>query len=174
MKFGEQLASHLTPEWRKQYIRYEELKSMLYNIMLEVPTETEARDSYIAQLDETFFAECEKELTKINLFFSQKIAESQGKFHELSAELKTFKEMCQTRDTKNINVAKQQSRNMALRLRFGNLPTTNKLQKEHSKTSQQLKLAFSEFYLNLVLLQNFQQLNSTGFRYIFCFYFSRK
>jgi xenotropic and polytropic retrovirus receptor 1 len=33
MKFGEQLASHLTPEWRKQYIRYEELKTLLYDIV---------------------------------------------------------------------------------------------------------------------------------------------
>lgn len=91
MKFGEQLASHLTPEWRKQYIRYEELKSMLYQIVLEAPTEGEARQQFIAQADESFFAECERELTKINLFFSQKIAESQGKYHELHAELRTFK-----------------------------------------------------------------------------------
>lgn len=59
MKFGEQLSSHLTPEWRKQYIRYEELKSMLYDIMLEAPAEGEAREQYISQMDETFFAECE-------------------------------------------------------------------------------------------------------------------
>lgn len=57
----------------------------------------------------------------------------------------------------------------------------SKLLKEQSKTAQQLKLAYSEFYLNLVLLQNFQQLkyfyqinskllytifSSTGFRKI--------
>ncbi|KAI1721402.1 EXS family domain-containing protein [Ditylenchus destructor] len=144
MKFGEQLSSHLTPEWRKQYIRYEELKSMLYNIMLEAPSDSDAREQYISRMDETFFAECELELTKINLFFSQKIAEAQGKYHELSAELKTFKD----------SVADPRSR------------ASNKLQKEQSKTAQQLKLAFSEFYLNLVLLQNYQQLNATGFRKI--------
>ena len=44
MKFGKQLVSHLTPEWRKQYIRYEELKNLLYEIMLEMPTATDARD----------------------------------------------------------------------------------------------------------------------------------
>lgn len=81
MKFGEQLASHLTPEWRKQYIRYEELKSMLYDFLLEMPTDSEERSQYISQIDETFFAECEKELTKINLFYSQKIAEAQGKYN---------------------------------------------------------------------------------------------
>lgn len=51
-----------------------------------------------------------------------------------------------------------------LRNRFSAAPT--KLQKEQSKTIQQLKLAFSEFYLSLVLLQNYQQLNGTGFRKI--------
>lgn len=33
MRFGEQLASHLTPEWRKQYINYEMLKDMIYKAM---------------------------------------------------------------------------------------------------------------------------------------------
>ncbi|KAL7078018.1 hypothetical protein ACQ4LE_002668 [Meloidogyne hapla] len=161
MKFGEQLASHLTPEWRKQYIRYEELKTLLYDIMLEAPTEPDARDQYISQMDETFFAECEKELTKINLFFSQKIAEAQGKYHELTAELNTFKDSIESRQTP---IAQRKN----VRLRFaGAKLSLNKLQKEQSKTAQQLKLAFSEFYLNLVLLQNYQQLNATGFRKIF-------
>jgi SPX domain protein involved in polyphosphate accumulation len=31
---------------------------------------------------------------------------------------------------------------------------------------QELKLAFSEFYLSLILLQNYQTLNHTGFRKI--------
>uniref|UniRef100_A0A915DL61 SPX domain-containing protein n=1 Tax=Ditylenchus dipsaci TaxID=166011 RepID=A0A915DL61_9BILA len=100
MKFGEALSSALTPEWRKQYIRYEELKSMIYNIMLEAPTDPEAREEYVAQMDETFFAECERELVKINLFFSQKIAEAQGKYHELSAELNTFKEAVSISDSR--------------------------------------------------------------------------
>uniref|UniRef100_A0A914RGI3 Uncharacterized protein n=1 Tax=Parascaris equorum TaxID=6256 RepID=A0A914RGI3_PAREQ len=104
MKFGEQLASHLTPEWRKQYIRYEELKSLLYDMMLEVPAEEDAREQYISQMDEKFFAECEQELTKISLFFSQKIAEAQGKYHELNSELVAFKEfMDNTEGQKAIN-----------------------------------------------------------------------
>ena len=36
----------------------------------------------------------------------------------------------------------------------------------HSRKRTDLKLAFSEFYLMLVLLQNYQTLNSTGFRKI--------
>jgi SPX domain protein involved in polyphosphate accumulation len=33
MKFAEHLAAHITPEWRKQYIEYEEMKNMLYKAM---------------------------------------------------------------------------------------------------------------------------------------------
>ena len=29
MKFAEHLGAHITPEWRKQYIQYEEMKTML-------------------------------------------------------------------------------------------------------------------------------------------------
>jgi SPX domain protein involved in polyphosphate accumulation len=35
-----------------------------------------------------------------------------------------------------------------------------------AKKIQELKLAFSEFYLSLILLQNYQNLNFTGFRKI--------
>lgn len=86
-------------------------------------------------MDESFFADCEKELTKINLFFSQKIAEAQGKYHELNAELMTFKEMLDSRQL----TATQRS---TLRHRFGGKPAASKVQKEQSKTAQQLKLAF--------------------------------
>uniref|UniRef100_A0A915BJA1 Xenotropic and polytropic retrovirus receptor 1 n=1 Tax=Parascaris univalens TaxID=6257 RepID=A0A915BJA1_PARUN len=162
MKFGEQLASHLTPEWRKQYIRYEELKSLLYDMMLEVPAEEDAREQYISQMDEKFFAECEQELTKISLFFSQKIAEAQGKYHELNSELVAFKEfMDNTEGQKAINFSAN------LRNRLARRRTSSKhMNRERAKTAQQLKLAFSEFYLSLVLVQNYQQLNATGFRKI--------
>ena len=39
-------------------------------------------------------------------------------------------------------------------------------QRIQSRKRTDLKLAFSEFYLMLVLLQNYQTLNSTGFRKI--------
>lgn len=35
-----------------------------------------------------------------------------------------------------------------------------------ARKMQELKLAFSEFYLSLILLQNYQNLNFTGFRKI--------
>ena len=62
-------------------------------LVLEVPAaEEEAkRVEFIHQMDERFFAECERELTAINLFFSQKCAEAQGKYHELENELAQYK-----------------------------------------------------------------------------------
>uniref|UniRef100_A0A1I7VYT8 Xenotropic and polytropic retrovirus receptor 1 n=1 Tax=Loa loa TaxID=7209 RepID=A0A1I7VYT8_LOALO len=161
MKFGEQLSSHLTPEWRKQYIRYEALKSMLYEMMAGLPTEPEAREQYVSRMDEKFFAECERELTKINLFYSQKIAEAQGKFHELNAELMAFKEALENREIQSVT----DSAPLRQRIKRHSISVRN-ITREHAKTSQQLKLAFSEFYLALVLLQNYQQLNATGFRKI--------
>ena len=38
--------------------------------------------------------------------------------------------------------------------------------KVHRRKLMDLKLAFSEFYLSLILLQNYQNLNFTGFRKI--------
>ena len=35
-----------------------------------------------------------------------------------------------------------------------------------AKTHHDLKLAYSEFYLSLILIQNYQNLNFTGFRKI--------
>jgi hypothetical protein len=33
MRFSRHLSSHLTPEWRKKYIQYTELKRMLYEMI---------------------------------------------------------------------------------------------------------------------------------------------
>lgn len=168
MKFGEQLSSHLTPEWRKQYINYEALKTMLYECMMEVPAgEDEAkRIEFISQMDERFFAECERSLTQINLFFSQKIAEAQGKYHELQNELGKFKGVYGSVGVTEDDDGQPSgpTATSAIRRRFGR--RVGNLAKEQTKTSQQLKLAFSEFYLSLVLVQNYQQLNATGFRKI--------
>ena len=37
MKFAEHLGAHITPEWRKQYIQYEEMKAMLYAALEQAP-----------------------------------------------------------------------------------------------------------------------------------------
>ena len=64
MKFAETLGAHITPEWRKQYIQYEELKAMVYAAIEEAPA-AEAADQeelqrYFASFDEKFFTFCDK------------------------------------------------------------------------------------------------------------------
>lgn len=74
MKFAEHLTAHITPEWRKQYINYEEMKSMLYVAVEEAPSaesvEEEIRRRHYANFDESFFHYADQELKKINTFYS--------------------------------------------------------------------------------------------------------
>lgn len=97
MKFAEHLQAHITPEWRKQYINYEvsscsvhptswsvlnpcdtvlfqDMKEMLYKIIEEAPsaesTDPENLHRLFTQFDEHFLQYCEKELAKINVFYS--------------------------------------------------------------------------------------------------------
>ena len=46
------------------------------------------------------------------------------------------------------------------------LKKKSNVQIQATKSKKELKLAFSEFYLSLTLLQNYQELNFTGFRKI--------
>lgn len=154
MKFTEHLAAHLTPEWRKQYINYEEMKSMLYAAVEQAPSaelvEPEVVRRYFAKFDEKFFHYCDKELAKINTFFSEKLAEATRKYGNLKSELAEALE--------NEYKGKQ-----------GFFKKTPKLLQKRdvpARKLQELKLAFSEFYLSLILLQNYQNLNFTGFRKI--------
>ena len=97
MKFGETLATLLTPEWRTQYIEYEALKSQLYQAQEEAPSAEvvgeEILRRYYARFDENFLVQCEKELSKINTFFSEKLAEAVRKWAGLKAELESYKEI---------------------------------------------------------------------------------
>lgn len=75
MKFAEHLSAHITPEWRKQYIHYEEMKAMLYMAVEEAPAadsvEEDVLKRHFANFDETFYHYCEKELKKL-IHFIQK------------------------------------------------------------------------------------------------------
>ncbi|XP_045462138.1 xenotropic and polytropic retrovirus receptor 1-like isoform X1 [Harmonia axyridis] len=148
MKFAEHLSAHITPEWRKQYINYEEMKALLYVTVENAPSqesvEPENITRHFANFDEYFFLYCDKELKKINTFYSEKLAEATRKFATLQAELKTATSDILQRRRRESTVKKPLS--------------TRKL--------QELKLAFSEYYLSLILLQNYQTLNHTGFRKI--------
>ena len=142
MKFGEHLASHITPEWRTQYIDYEQMKSMLYSALEQAPLaevgEEEVLTIYFEKCEESFFAFCDEELDKINTFYAEKISEATRQFSMLKQKLD--------------NSTKANKRHSDLRT-LGIL----------KKTNADLKAAFSEFYLSLILLQNYQNLNFTGF-----------
>lgn len=154
MKFTEHLAAHITPEWRKQYINYEEMKCMLYAAVEQSPSaelvEPEVLSRYFAKFDEQFFHYCDKELAKINTFYSEKLAEATRKYGSLRSELSEAQE-----DEFHDKGGMFRHRPKILRKR--DVP---------ARKIQELKLAFSEFYLSLILLQNYQNLNFTGFRKI--------
>ncbi|KDR11153.1 xenotropic and polytropic retrovirus receptor 1 homolog isoform X1 [Zootermopsis nevadensis] len=154
MKFAEHLSAHITPEWRKQYINYEEMKAMLYAAVEQAPSaeliEPEVLTRYFAKFDEQFFHYCDRELAKINTFYSEKLAEATRKFANLSSELSEAQD--------------EEFHGKEGLLRHG--PNILRKRDVPARKIQELKLAFSEFYLSLILLQNYQTLNFTGFRKI--------
>ncbi|XP_053971284.1 xenotropic and polytropic retrovirus receptor 1-like isoform X2 [Hylaeus volcanicus] len=155
MKFTEHLSAHITPEWRKQYVNYEEMKALLYAAVEQAPTadttESHVLERYFNKFDEKFFHYCDKELAKINTFYSEKLAEATRRFAALNNELSEI-----------LSVSEDKQANRKIRYR------NNILHKKpvSARKLQELKLAFSEFYLFLILLQNYQNLNFTGFRKI--------
>lgn len=126
------------------------MKSMLYQAVEEAPAVESVEEDIIkrhfANFDESFFHYCDKELKKINTFYSEKLAEATRKFATLISELKMAMEGVQKVKAKPHQILKKRP-----------LP---------SRKIQEFKLAFSEFYLSLILLQNYQNLNHTGFRKI--------
>ncbi|XP_029663976.1 xenotropic and polytropic retrovirus receptor 1-like [Formica exsecta] len=154
MKFAEHLSAHITPEWRKQYINYEEMKALLYAAVEQAPSadvsEAHVLESYFSKFDEKFFHYCDKELAKINTFYSEKLAEATRRFSTLNNDLSEI-----------LSVSEDgQSRKARYRRHILHKKTVS------ARKLQELKLAFSEFYLFLILLQNYQNLNFTGFRKI--------
>lgn len=86
------------------------------------------------------------------LYVIEKLAEATRKFANLQSDL---------RESQDDKIKSKDS--------SGNLkPVKRKILRKNTTTrkTQELKLAFSEFYLSLILLQNYQNLNYTGFRKI--------
>ncbi|KAJ7992834.1 hypothetical protein DPEC_G00266130 [Dallia pectoralis] len=157
MKFAEHLSSHITPEWRKQYLQYEAFKDMLYAAQDQAPsievTDEDTVKRYYAKFEEKFFQNCEKELLKINTFYSEKLAEAQRRFATLQNELQSSLD------------AQRESNAPGLRKRKKVFHLSQEERCKH-RNIKDLQLAYSEFYLSLILLQNYQNLNFTGFRKI--------
>lgn len=177
MKFTEHLAAHITPEWRKQYILYEEMKTMLYGAVERAPSSEVVEQSiitrYLASFDEEFFQYCDKELAKINTFYSEKLAEATRKFSNLKSELNNYVSKLEMQRLSPGMGGGQQGESGTgggARVRLGlTLKAFDRRAQEvkvHTRKIHDLKLAFSEFYLSLILLQNYQNLNFTGFRKI--------
>ncbi|XP_043989318.1 xenotropic and polytropic retrovirus receptor 1 homolog isoform X4 [Gambusia affinis] len=159
MKFTEHLSAHITPEWRKQYIQYEAFKEMLYAAQDQAPsievTDDDTVKRYYAKFEEKFLQTCEKELAKINTFYSEKLAEAQRRFATLQNELQS-----------SLDAQRESSATgLGLRRRKTVFALSQKERCKH-RNIKDLQLAFSEFYLSLILLQNYQNLNFTGFRKI--------
>ncbi|THD20879.1 Xenotropic and polytropic retrovirus receptor 1 [Fasciola hepatica] len=217
MKFAEKLTAHLTPEWRKQYIDYDELKEFLYKSIQDIDRSEDWTEEVITHLDECdieFFERCNNALQKIDVFFSEKLAEATRKHANLSEELDDFLQFESTKTTffagsklsvswRNRESARRSSseqsdskskENGAIRVKLSAVDSDEKQEiegivrhrrsrvsttaenkkplkpsikeKKTFRKMHDLKLAFSEFYLSLVLLQNYQTLNFTGFRKI--------
>jgi len=90
------------------------------------------------RLQEEFFERISRELETVNSFFKAREAEADLKLLEYDEEAELLQMLRATRRTRNLRSTRSKHRS--------------------------LKRALSEFYYSLVLLQNFQQLNRTGFR----------
>lgn len=74
-----------------------------------------------------------------------------------------------TRKSANLKSELSEAKDDGFKMKQGTLKQgRNLLTKRNvpARKIQELKLAFSEFYLSLILLQNYQNLNYTGFRKI--------
>ncbi|KAL7739523.1 hypothetical protein ACLKA6_012667 [Drosophila palustris] len=136
MKFGKTFESYLTTEWRQQYMNYTELKEMIREAVNEAPSSKDAPLSvileYFENFEGNFFAACHEELTRVQDFYAQKLAEARRKVYTMEIQLNA----------------------------------SQSLPNQRSPNTRSLGLACSEFYLSLIMLQNFQSLNYTAFRKI--------
>lgn len=166
MKFAEHLGAHITPEWRKQYIQYEAMKELLYEAQEQAPssevTDQSTIQRFFARFDEKFFQFCDKELAKINTFFLEKLSEANRKYASLKAELQHF----QNHDHHHHRGASTSGLRRRTSVFSKDKDPKETVAVQNTRKLHDLKLAFSEFYLSLILLQNYQTLNFTGFRKI--------
>ncbi|XP_075435640.1 solute carrier family 53 member 1-like [Ascaphus truei] len=111
---------------------------------------TPVHQRHHASFQEKFFQACDKELMKVNTFHAEKLAEAQRRCTTLGTELEMVLE------------AHKETRSSPFRKQKRSLHKSYSHRAQH-KTLCDLKLAFSELYLSLVLLQNYQNLNYMGF-----------
>ena len=91
-------------------------------------------------------------MTFVCFIIAEKFAEATRKFAALQSDLS--RSVAETMDVSSNGVRRRK------------LPVKGSVDKAVHKSMHDIKLAFSEFYLSLILLQNYQTLNFTGFRKI--------
>lgn len=160
MKFGANLQTIITPNWRVQYVEYETLKEVIYRYEepLKLEENEEAREILKEQLTAKFMSKCEHELNKVNNFYAEKLAEATRKHSHLQEQYEVYKETVQPKATSLLRTNS--------RVGVIDEPNVFFLKRKEHKNLKELKTAFSEHYLFLVILQNFQELNFTAFRKI--------
>ena len=175
MRFSEHLGTHLTPEWRSQYVVYEEMKKFLYaaedKLPPDVDIDEEALRMFFAKYDDGFFIFCDKELAKVNTFFAEKLAEAVRKYNELEVEIANAGSERLQKVARSYSIVDPGIlEDGALTPNHYNMNGGVKYRKKHAvqriQKLKEMKFIVSEFYLSLVLIQNFQQLNFTAFRKI--------
>ncbi|KAH8287020.1 hypothetical protein KR054_000579 [Drosophila jambulina] len=161
MKFGKTFESHLTVEWREQYMRYGDLKHMIRRALEDAPSSIVADEyaiqSYYRAFEERFLMECQLELTRVDSFFLEKLMEAKRKHGHLKLQLLAFS-----------RAPGYTASEVSMHSQLGSHPSQTRALNAPKKTMThgQLSTAYCEFYLSLVLVQNYQTLNETGFRKI--------
>lgn len=102
------------------------MKSLLYQAVEEAPAvdsvEEDILKRHFANFDESFFNYCDKELKKINTFYSEKLAEATRKFATLNNELKISLDAVQKTKTKAHQTLKKRTlpyRKIQVRVKSG-------------------------------------------------------
>ncbi|XP_017029002.1 xenotropic and polytropic retrovirus receptor 1 homolog isoform X1 [Drosophila kikkawai] len=166
MKFGKTFESHLTVEWREQYMRYGDLKHMIRRGLEDAPStilaEEYAIQSYYRAFEERFLMECQLELTRVDNFFLEKLMEAKRKHGHLKLQLLAFSRAPGYTGSE-VSMLSQQGSNPSQGSKY---QARNLTAPKKTMTHGQLSTAYCEFYLSLVLIQNYQTLNETGFRKI--------
>ena len=99
-------------------------------------------------------------LTRINLPV-EKMAEATRKCAALQSDLQAASLAAESQQSSGGQETSARKRRRVHLLNKQSMDESSSLKSMHS-----IKLAFSEFYLSLILLQNYQSLNFTGFRKI--------
>ncbi|XP_053336509.1 xenotropic and polytropic retrovirus receptor 1-like [Clarias gariepinus] len=144
ISFSEYLTAHMIPEWKKQYICYEDLNSILTREHRQHILFDKHRHHF--PVCEEFLTKCDSELKKVDLFYLEKLSKAKWK-------LSTFGIV--SLDGSGAGVDES-----------GHVPVSPEsyTQLQGKKTEiYKLKMAVGDLYLSLALLQSYQELNYQGF-----------